>query len=1060
VTRALKIRRQVLLGSALAGTLCTGYLRRAYAACTGAGGTYACSGALTTTQTLNAASLTVTTNSGFGITTASGDALNLTASTGGLSFIDTTGASITGANRGIYAYNQGNLALSISTTGPLSGTTAGAFARNYGTDLTIRTAAVTSAGAGILAYNYGTGALSITATGTVTATAGKGVYARNNGTDLTIQTAAVTSAGTGIHAYNLGTGSLSITSTGTITATTGKGVYAVSYGAGNLTIQTAAVTGGTGGVDGRLLTRGSGSLSITTTGAVTATNGIGVYGRTFGLGLTIQTAAVTGATEGIDGRNIYAGNLSITATGTVTGPAVDGIHAVAGAGSVTIQAVNVSGGLYGIRTYNAGSGALSITATGAVSGGNRGIYAKNYAGTDLTIQVAGASGPSRVGIDARNFGSGTLSITSTGSVNGGVRGIYALTTAGHSIAINTTSLGTIQSGSGAWTFPAIHSVGGPTTITNLGVLTGSVHLDPGFLNGISNGGTWNTLGAGNVFGSADTITNNAGGTIATSMPGAVAPVTTTFSGLASFINAGLISMHNGVAGDQTVITGNFIGRGGAVALDVGLGVDNSAADKLVFKGGSASGTTNMLIYNVGGLGALTTADGIQVVKVQNGGTTTATSFQLGRSVIAGAYTYSLFYGGNAATGGNPSDQDWYLRSILTPNPDPAPIPQPAPNPYPDYRREVPVYLAQSEMANELGLATVDSFDARMEGWRGSIVPDSPPANAFACMAPGDNPDAGCRTTDANSAAANDNEIEASRRSATWGRVFGAIGQQTPGHNWGMTADNDFLNGRGPRYSFGLGGLEAGMDIWRGERADGSSDRVGFYVGYVNASAQVSQVYADAYASNKAGTATIAGYSAGAYWTHFGPSGWYVDSVLQGSWFDQVRGQTALTGMGVTGQALTASLAGGYPLNFGQAWTLEPQAQLIYQHAKLASGVDSYGDTSFGATDDARGRVGVKLSHAGLLDEGAAARRLTFSVRASVWHDVLVNAPSATFSTLTGSFPVTLKGTLGGTSGEVVARADVIVAGNVGLFSSVSYDHSVDRGANWSAGGRLGAQARF
>ena len=596
---APKIRQQVFLGSALAGSLFTGYLRRAYAACTGAGGTYACSGALTTTQTLNASSLTVTTNSGFGIATAAGDAMNLTATTGGLSFTDAFGSSIAGANRGIYAYNMGNSALSITTTG------------------------------------------------TVTATRGNGIYAKS-----------------------YGAGSVTITSTGTVTATNGIGVFGNSSGAGSVTIQTAAVTGGTAGVEGKILRASSGALSITTTGPVTAASGIGVYARTYGTGLTIQTAAVTGATEGIDGRSINAGALSITSTGTVTGTAGDGIHAQNSGTNLTIQAANVSGAQYGIRAYNFGAGALSITTTGTVTGGIRGIYAKNYAGTDLTIQVAGASGP-RIGIDARNFGSGTLSITSTGSVNGGVRGINAVTTAGHSIDINTTSLGAIQGVLNTWTSPAVQAVGGPTTITNNGALTGVVHLDTsGFANAIANGGVWNTLGAGNVFGSTGTITNNAGGTIFTSMPGAVAPVTTTFSGLAAFTNAGLISMHNGVVGDQTVITSNFIGRGGSVALDVALGSDNSVADQLVFKGGNASGTTNLLIYNVGGLGALTTADGIQVVKVENGGTTAPTAFQLGRTVAAGAYTYTLFYGGNGATGGNPSDQDWYLRSTLTPIPPP------------------------------------------------------------------------------------------------------------------------------------------------------------------------------------------------------------------------------------------------------------------------------------------------------------------------------------------------------------------------------------------------------
>jgi hypothetical protein len=56
--------------------------------------------------------------------------------------------------------------------------------------------------------------------------------------------------------------------------------------------------------------------------------------------------------------------------------------------------------------------------------------------------------------------------------------------------------------------------------------------------------------------------------------------------------------------------------------------------------------------------------------------------------------------------------------------------------------------------------------------------------------------------------------------------------------------------------------------------------------------------------------------------------------------------------------------------------------------------------------------------------------------------------------------MTLNGTLGGTWGEVDARADVRIARNVSLFGAASYDHSVDNGASWIVSGRLGAQVQF
>ncbi len=35
----------------------------------------------------------------------------------------------------------------------------------------------------------------------------------------------------------------------------------------------------------------------------------------------------------------------------------------------------------------------------------------------------------------------------------------------------------------------------------------------------------------------------------------------------------------------------------------------------------------------------------------------------------------------------------------------------------------------------------------------------------------------------------------------------------------------------------------------------------------------------------AGSIAMEAVSLGGYWTHFGPSGWYVDAVTQGTWYD-------------------------------------------------------------------------------------------------------------------------------------------------------------------------------
>ena len=100
---------------------------------------------------------------------------------------------------------------------------------NAGITFTNNNPEVTIAGAvdGINAYNYGDGALSITTTGTTTGTSGDGICAYNDGNGgLTINAATTTGGNDGIDAYNKGSGALSITTTGTTTGTSDDGIDA------------------------------------------------------------------------------------------------------------------------------------------------------------------------------------------------------------------------------------------------------------------------------------------------------------------------------------------------------------------------------------------------------------------------------------------------------------------------------------------------------------------------------------------------------------------------------------------------------------------------------------------------------------------------------------------------------------------------------------------------------------------------------------------------------------------------------------------------------------------
>jgi autotransporter family porin len=91
-------------------------------------------------------------------------------------------AAVSGGRYGIYARNIGSGALSITSTGAVTGTVRdGIYGLNLpgSTDLTIIAAAVSGGDNGIRALNRGSGALSITSTGPVTGTTGRGINALN-----------------------------------------------------------------------------------------------------------------------------------------------------------------------------------------------------------------------------------------------------------------------------------------------------------------------------------------------------------------------------------------------------------------------------------------------------------------------------------------------------------------------------------------------------------------------------------------------------------------------------------------------------------------------------------------------------------------------------------------------------------------------------------------------------------------------------------------------------------------------------------------------------------------
>ncbi|WP_186420518.1 autotransporter outer membrane beta-barrel domain-containing protein [Bosea sp. CS1GBMeth4] len=562
---------------------------------------------------------------------------------------------------------------------------------------------------------------------------------------------------------------------------------------------------------------------------------------------------------------------------------------------------------------------------------------------------------------------------------------------------------------------------------------------------LSNGSTLDGLNAfaltGNMaIDATSTFEATGGGTGVYSMSGQLA-------------NAGTINMRDGAAGDRLTVGGNYVSNGGRLLVDTFLGADASATDRLVIQGTSVlgSGATSLLVTNTTGGGAQTTSDGIKVVQVD--GTSASGAFVLGNRVAAGAYEYLLYHNG---VGANAGDGDWYLRSTLipttttttttTPSTTPATpaAAQPEPTQLPNYRVEVPVDMAVPALANRFGLAMLGTYHDRA-GEDYTDPAAAPPARPVWCKDPAKGyrctPTAQQNGYDADAATG-----EGERRKAVWARVFGETGEVGYGSK-GMISRYSRFEKHGPSYDFGVAGAQIGMDLYRRLNDNGTRDIAGLYVGAGRVDSEVKAVY-----GGKAGSTTMNGYSLGAYWTRKGASGWYVDAVLQGTWYDRIRGNSVLgETLKTNGWGFTASLEAGYPVALGQGWALEPQAQLIYQRVSIDDGADSYGLVRYDDTNAVYGRLGARLTKAWTREDG---RIVTVWGRANLWHAFGPDAKT-TFSGLSGNNPVALNTELGGTWAQFGLGVSGQISRTTSVFASGDYNLALGNANGHSIAGRLG-----
>ena len=718
---------------------------------------------------------------------------------------------------------------------------------------------------------------------------------------------------------------------------------------------------------------------------------------------SLGNVTIAGAQFATTGYTIQGG--PITLSGSTTDPNQTVIRVgdgTAAGGDITATVNSTLVGTSGLTKVDLGTlvlgGANTYTGATTISGG--------------TVQIASDSNLGNA-TGALNFYGGTLHTTATFSSNravtvntgGGTLNNDANTT----LTLNAISGvgGLTKAGTGTTLLNGSSTYQGPTTVSAGTLVIGDANHSAAALAGgatttVASGATLG--GYGKVNGDVD---NQGSITVANALTTLGAGPTGNVTINGTLRNVGLAQLGGSGVGNTLTVT-NYTGQDGQIALNAQLGGDGSPSDQLVILGGKASGSSTLTVSNVGGMGALTPGNGILVVNPINGGSTSPGAFSLGNRAVAGPYEYTLFRGGR---NGDTPDA-YYLRTEAADNLEPNGGGDINGNnnnesEVPNYRREVSDYTALSSMMANFGRATIGSLHERV-GEEAHLPTDS-------------------------------GGVE-----GVWARVIGQDGK------WNAKSGGIYRDG--PSFDDNFVAVQAGADLFHEEDPDGSRNRAGIYgvAGHGHGDVQH-------YDGSNAGFNQFDGYSIGLYWTHYTPSDAYLDTVLQGTSYQNVKSGSSQFGQLKTeGFSFAASVEAGMPFKLKNQWQIEPQAQLIYQGVSLDDGADRAAQVSFGNLDSLAGRVGARLARGWVLEDGAHPRRLDLWFNVNVWHEFNAN-PVTSVSSEDGYVP--FRSDLKGTWYEVQAGVSTQVSRTTSLYANLGYDKGFNHGAQ-AVNGTIGIRVNW
>ncbi|WP_395449649.1 autotransporter outer membrane beta-barrel domain-containing protein [Aminobacter sp. UC22_36] len=776
---------------------------------------------------------------------------------------------------GVVAGSTGNLTIQNGSTLTSTGLTAriGQTAGSHGTVTVTGSGSQWLVTGGQLVVGFaGTGTLNIENGAKVLASASSGTrLASGIGSGTinisgggTLETRVLSGSGVGASQVNFDNAILRARGSAPITFIVGFAGTELNILAGGLTIDTVTFAVGT---DATSAFTGVGGLTKIGTGTLNLAANNTYAGQTM---IQAGTLRLTGAGDISNSSRVVADGTFDISTITAGGTS---IKSLAGSGAVALGAKTLT-----ITSANdvfsgviSGSGGLTLSGgTQTLSGANDYTGGTTISGGTLAISSDGALGAVA---GALTFNGGALralaSFESTRAMSFTSDGVFDVTP-GAVLTLSgalTGAGGLVKRGDGTLIQNAMASYSGPTKVEHGILQAGAAAVF---------GGDYSTL-AGSTL--------DLGGFDQT---------------IASINNAGALRLSG--ANTTLTVTGNYVGSGGTVYVNTALGDDSSATERLMVNGDS-SGTSSLVVTNVGGTGAQT-VQGIKVIEV--GGASNGTFSLVGdyvfegdQAVVGGAYAYRLYQGTESV-----ADGDWYLRSKLI---DAGPL----------YAPTVPLYENYANVLqsfNELG-----TLQQRV-GSRKSLHGGQPARADNGAVAP----------------------------DAIWARMDASQAQFAPD-----------VSTTGASYEVTTWRLQAGMDGLLHESEAGALV-AGVNGQFGTISSEISSIYGT-------GSIDAIGFGVGGTLTWYGASGLYVDGQAQLTRYEadivsDTIGTTLVEGNDALGYGL--SIEAGQKIGLDTNWSLTPQAQLAYSAVRFSDFTDRYnGKVSLSDGGDTLvGRLGLSADY--------------------------------------------------------------------------------------------------